>query len=101
MRVSDKSRIAKQSIQAAGLRGITGLYLYEIVRADGTHLPAVSHDTLLEVRFRGFCGCSQAWALSCKMSCSNGAVVVIISGGQKDVLLAQVPVFALQFSQGF
>jgi hypothetical protein len=50
MRVSEGSRIAKQSIQGAGLRGITGLYLYEIVRADGTHLPAVSHDTVLEVR---------------------------------------------------
>jgi hypothetical protein len=54
MRVSDRSRIAKQSIQAAGLRGITGLYLYEIVRADGTRLPAVSHDTVLEVRL-GVC----------------------------------------------
>ncbi|KAI8476576.1 MAG: putative sodium/sulfate cotransporter 3 [Monoraphidium minutum] len=37
-----------KSIQAAGLRGVTGLFLFEVHRADGDVLRAVGPDTLLE-----------------------------------------------------
>jgi Trk K+ transport system NAD-binding subunit len=49
MTVPPNSSIAGQSIQRAGLRGVNGLYLYEIVRSNGLRLPAVSPDTELQV----------------------------------------------------
>lgn len=42
------AQIIGKSINEAGLRGVTGLYLFEIERADGTRLKAVTPDTLLE-----------------------------------------------------
>eukprot|EP00877_Chromochloris_zofingiensis_P003154 jgi/Chrzof1/1283/Cz10g01050.t1 len=48
MRVSKGAKIIGKSINEAGLRGVTGLYLFEIERADGTRLKAVTPDTLLE-----------------------------------------------------
>jgi K+/H+ antiporter YhaU regulatory subunit KhtT len=41
------SKLAGLTVQRAGLRGVNGLFLYEIVRDNGTRLPAVSSDTEL------------------------------------------------------
>jgi uncharacterized protein with PhoU and TrkA domain len=47
MLVSPGSPLIGQTIQAAGLRGVTGLFLYEVHRADGQILRAVGPDTVL------------------------------------------------------
>lgn len=48
MRVGKRSKEAGKTISEVGLRGINGLYLFEIERANGTKLQAVDHDTVLE-----------------------------------------------------
>eukprot|EP00879_Flechtneria_rotunda_P025308 GHRR01026886.1.p1 GENE.GHRR01026886.1~~GHRR01026886.1.p1 ORF type:complete len:683 (+),score=201.90 GHRR01026886.1:1107-3155(+) len=48
MRVGKKSKEAGKTIAEVGLRGINGLYLFEIVRANGDRLKAVDHDTVLQ-----------------------------------------------------
>lgn len=48
MRVGKKSKEAGKTISEVGLRGINGLFLFEIERAGGDKLKAVDHDTELE-----------------------------------------------------
>jgi K+/H+ antiporter YhaU regulatory subunit KhtT len=47
MRVTGKALHGK-TISEAGLRGVTGLFLYEIHRADGTVLRAVGPDAVIQ-----------------------------------------------------
>lgn len=48
VRVGKKSKEAGKSIKEVGLRGINGLYLFEIERADGSTIKVVDHDTVLQ-----------------------------------------------------
>ncbi|WIA31323.1 hypothetical protein OEZ86_002225 [Tetradesmus obliquus] len=47
VRVGKRSKEAGKTIAEVGLRGINGLFLFEIERADGSLLKAVDHDTVL------------------------------------------------------
>jgi len=47
MKVTGKA-VAGKTIQEAGLRGVTGLFLFEVHRASGEILRAVGPDTVLE-----------------------------------------------------
>ena len=73
MRVGKRSKESGKSIAEVGLRGINGLFLFEIVREDGTRLKAVDHDTQLEsgdvLWFAGTCLISNATVFCCHSYC--------------------------------
>lgn len=46
--VQERSPIVGDTVQEAGLRQLQGLYLVEVTRADGSLIPAVSPDTIIE-----------------------------------------------------
>lgn len=46
--VQERSTIVGDTVQEAGLRHLQGLYLVEVTRADGTLIPAVAPETIIE-----------------------------------------------------
>lgn len=46
--VQDRSPIVGETVQEAGLRQLQGLYLVEVTRANGSLIPAVDPDTIIE-----------------------------------------------------